>query len=93
MCKIEVELSVEWHPEGCGNKNDQVVRARGGVIIRHEGDSESKSDSEKKSLLSDFTFSLHSNVHREPPKKYTEQHLGVKENQFYCFFIKELTKK
>ena len=65
MCKIEVELSVEWHPEGCSNKNDEVVRARGDVIIRHEGDSDIKSDSESKSLLSGFTFSLlHSNAHR-----------------------------
>ena len=42
MCEIEVELSVERHPEGGGDKDAQVVGARGGVIVRHEGDPRSE---------------------------------------------------
>ena len=42
MGKIEVKLSVEGNPEGGGDKNDEVVSAGGGLIIRHEGDPESK---------------------------------------------------
>ena len=38
VCKIKVELSVERHPEGGGDKDAQVVGARGGVIVRHKGD-------------------------------------------------------
>ena len=42
MGKIEVKLSVEGNPEGGGDKHDEVVSAGGGLIIRHEGDPESK---------------------------------------------------
>ena len=38
MCKVEVELPVERHPEGGGNKGQQVVGARGGSLVRQEGD-------------------------------------------------------
>ena len=70
MCKVEVELPVERHPEGGGNKGQQVVGARGGSLVRQEGDPESHlMNNECKLNHSMLTCWLLSNVHKQPPKQ------------------------